>query len=78
MKLLTTNKEILEHIIKNISCQDISCVGLTKITRKLNDIPCPLSALCEKFEANIMKARILAAKQALDEIKKLEYLEQLL
>ena len=82
---LTNNKEMLEYIIKNSACTKMTCMGRINggIQESLNVYLCPLSVSTNI--RNIYTCGIhfnkdnipQAAKDKLEEIKKLEYLENL-
>lgn len=80
MKKLKTAREIYHYIVSNNSCSGIGC-GRSSMGG-LNEINCPLqdtkSGGCSiKFKINAADEIVAKAKEKLEVIKKLEFLENL-
>lgn len=77
MKKLNSEKEIVKHIIENRGdCSFIKCkFSSTNPKDKINGVACPL--VSDECIMDVDGARIRLAKEKLEEIKKLDFLEKL-
>lgn len=71
---LTTAEQILKHIIKQGNCAGISCVPLSHIdSNQFNSIKCPLNDNISNQCGDV----VIRAKEMLESIEKLKFLEKL-